>query len=192
MKQTTSHLEWKEFLRFINCLEIENKLKLRLVCATCCYTALRISDVLSLKWGDVLGKDFIVLNELKTKKTRKIKIHKDLKAMFYNDRLDHNKLSDYVFLNRHGNKPISREYVNRELKVAFKKYNIKYYGNISSHLFRKTFGRFVIDHLGYDKGMMLLQEILNHSSVEITRAYLGITQTEIDEAFTALPSRDAA
>ncbi len=54
---------------------------------------------------------------------------------------------------------------------------------IGTHSLRKTFG-----YLLYSSGasITLIQKLLNHSSPEITLAYIGITQDDMDEAILSL------
>ncbi|MBQ7733446.1 MAG: tyrosine-type recombinase/integrase, partial [Synergistaceae bacterium] len=54
---------------------------------------------------------------------------------------------------------------------------------IGTHSLRKTFG-----YLLYNAGtnIALIQKLLNHSSPEITLAYIGITQDDMDEAVLSL------
>lgn len=54
---------------------------------------------------------------------------------------------------------------------------------IGTHSLRKTFG-----YLLYNAGtnIALIQKLLNHSSPEVTLAYIGITQDDMDEAVLSL------
>lgn len=56
------------------------------------------------------------------------------------------------------------------------------------HLFRKTFGRKVIESAGEQSEMALikLSEIFNHASPMITRRYLGLRSEELEEVYEAL------
>jgi integrase len=59
--------------------------------------------------------------------------------------------------------------------------------NVSNHTMRKTFARSLWENTGEnDAALILLSEILGHSSTAITRIYLGITDDEISKAYKTL------
>ena len=70
--------------------------------------------------------------------------------------------------------------INRILKEIKKKYRLKI-KNFSCHSLRKTFGRQVYTMNGDNSELALvkLMELFNHSSVSITKRYLGLRQEEI-------------
>lgn len=144
-------------------------------------TALRISDILSLKWNmiyDFSKKKFktrIVINEKKTGKTNIVPINKKLLICLQKLFL---KLKpqgcDYLFTKHTDrSRPLNRTQAYRIVKQAANECNLT--GNISCHSLRKTFGFFA-----WKQGTQpaLLMAIYNHSSYNITKRYLGITQLE--------------
>jgi site-specific recombinase XerD len=59
--------------------------------------------------------------------------------------------------------------------------------NISSHSLRKSFGnRVYVSNGKTDAILHLLSEMFNHSSVSITRKYLGIKQEQYDNIYLSL------
>jgi site-specific recombinase XerD len=77
----------------------------------------------------------------------------------------------------------SRQQVNRLLKQIFKSKD----KNISSHSLRKSFGRRVYEKNNEsEKALLMLNEIYNHSSIAQTRAYLDITQEEINSVYESI------
>ena len=93
----------------------------------------------------------------------------------------------FIFVNRYGTKPIDRSWVNVNLKKIFKKYNIEIEGNISSHLFRKTLGNRVLRLNNYsNESIVLLMELFGHSSISLTKRYLGIREREIMDVYDSL------
>ena len=179
--RTTSHLEWSEFQRLL----LYTKEKNRMIClfsAVSTYCGLRLSDSVRLKWGD-LKKEMIVIKEVKTDKVREIPMHPELRVLLNELRTEENKDTDYIFANRWG-KPLSRVYINYQLQDCFEGAGIKYVGNVSSHLFRKTLGRRVLNK-SKDKefGLIVLQEIFMHSSQVVTKRYLGLRKEEINNAY---------
>ena len=77
--------------------------------------------------------------------------------------------------------------INRILKEIKKKYRLKI-KNFSCHSLRKTFGRQVYTMNGDNSELALvkLMELFNHSSVSITKRYLGLRQEEILETYDVL------
>lgn len=154
-------------------------------------TGLRISDLLNLKFCDVLErnkiKDSLRIKEQKTKKTNNIQINSNAKKAlnllikYYKGK---NIFSEdlYLFHSREGgNKPISRVHAWQILNEAAKKSKIK--GQIGTHTLRKTFG-----YWAYKQGIdiTLLQAIFNHSYPAITLNYIGITGDDINNVYMNL------
>ena len=141
-----------------------------------CSTALRVSDILKVKVSDVKGKDYIELIETKTKKNRKFKMNNYIKQelkQYVNGMND----DEYLFKSREGsNKPITRQTAWNVLKKASEDAGIK--ANIGTHSLRKTYATALYEQT---KDIALLQSILNHSSPETTRRYLGIDQQVMDD-----------
>ena len=147
-------------------------------------TALRVSDILELRWLNVINfnnidiKDHICITEKKTGKNAIIYInHSCQKAiwMYYNA-LDSIIADDYIFTTtKSKNNHMSRVQVYRIIKKATKELGIN--GNISCHSLRKTLG-----YQAWKKGAepVLLMDLYNHSSFNITKRYLGITQDDKD------------
>ena len=73
------------------------------------------------------------------------------------------------------------------LKEIKKKYRLKV-KNFSCHSLRKTFGRQVYNMNSENSELALvkLMELFNHSSVSITKRYLGLRQEEILETYDCL------
>ncbi len=93
----------------------------------------------------------------------------------------------FIFLNRYETKPIDRSWVNVNLTRIFKTYGIEIEGNVSSHMFRKTLGNRVLKINNYSsESIVLLLEHLGHSSVALTKRYLGIREKEILDVYDSL------
>ena len=75
-------------------------------------------------------------------------------------------------------KPICRSQAWRIIKAAA--VAVKAVGRISCHSLRKTFGYFA-----WKAGVqpVMLMDLFNHSSFEITKRYLGITQEDRDAVY---------
>ena len=188
-KTTTSYLPWNDFLSLIVRLERDKNYKFCLLISIGVYTGLRISDLLTVRYTDILSNETFQIKEKKTGKTRSIKVNNDLKELVSRIYAK-NKIQDInqkIFINRYGTKPVDRSYVNLKLKEIFKMYRIKVDGNVSSHTFRKTLGRRVMEVKNYsNESLILLMELFGHSSPSITKTYLGIRSQEIHNVYDSL------
>jgi integrase len=186
---TTSYIHWDTFVSLITRLESKGEYKFCLLISIGVFTGLRISDLLKLKYSDLLDKNTLVLIEQKTGKTRTIRINNDLQTLvqriYKKQNLTHS--NQLIFINRFGSKPIDKSYVNVKLKEIFSKNRIKLDGNISSHILRKTLGRRVMELNNFsNESLVLLMELFGHSSMSITKRYLGIRQQEINDIYLYL------
>jgi integrase len=186
----SSYLEWDSMLLLLQKLERDGHYKFQLLIAIGCYTGLRIGDLLKLRWKDVYKRETLELVEGKTKKNRKIQLNPTLietisRIYAKMEITDDNAL---LFLNKAKTKAINVQYVNRRLKEIAKQYNLQSSENsTSSHLFRKTLGRHVWALNNYsEKSLLLLGELFNHSSIKITKIYLGIKAEEIGDVYLSL------
>ena len=77
--------------------------------------------------------------------------------------------------------------MNVKLKELVKMYRIRLDGNVSTHTFRKTLGRRVMEVNNYsNESLVLLMELFSHSSMSITKRYLGIREQEIHNVYDSL------
>jgi len=153
-------------------------------------TALRISDILSLKWKYIYDferkeyKNHIIITEQKTGKMSQVYINSNVLDALkdYKDYLEQRNqtINSNTYLFNHSNKnvPITRSQAFRIVKEAADYYSIS--GVISCHSLRKTFG-----YHAWKQGIepALLVTIFNHSSFNITKRYLGIEQDDKDKIF---------
>ncbi len=188
-KTKTTSMEWDDFKSLISKLERDGEFKFCLLIATGVFTGLRISDLLDLKFIQFVGTDFLIIQERKTKKARRIKINNDLKEIVSRIKIKMNISNDnqYIFLNKYGTKPIDKSYVNVKLKELLNKYDVHLEGNVSSHMFRKTLGNRALKLNNYsNEAVILLMELFNHSSPMTTKRYLGVRDSEIESIYDSL------
>ena len=153
-------------------------------------TALRISDILKLRWENIyddkndLVKKHLEVIEKKTGKQNMIALNQSVcnALMEYKNFVFHDKKynkNQYLFLSQKGeNEPICRSQAYRIVKNAAESTGL--YNHISCHSMRKTFG-----YHAWKQGTppALLMDIYNHSSFKITKRYLCIEQDEKDEVY---------
>ena len=153
--------------------------KLGLYIVTSIYTGLRTGDMQTLTW-DMLCGEIITLREEKTNKVRSIPVHDNVRKLTVKLR----KGSGLVFTSQKKS-VYSTQALNRMLKEAFSKQAKK--DNISTHSLRKTFGRRVYDINGQSEhALVKLSELFGHSSVGLTRVYLGIKQEELNNLYLSM------
>jgi integrase len=186
---TTTYLEWNDFISLITRLEKDENYKFCLLISIGVFTGLRISDLLTLKYSDILNSETFYIKEKKTQKQRSIKVNKDLKEIVSRVVLKSrvNDLEQLIFINKYGTKSIDKSYVNVKLKEIIKMYRIRLEGNVSTHTFRKTLGRRVMEVNNYsNESLILLMDLFGHSSMSITKRYLGIREQEIHNVYDSL------
>ena len=149
-------------------------------------TALRISDILRIKWEDIYDKEdnkyraHITLHEQKTGKRNTFMLNRAVIAALDRYRKSFSDApSGYLFVSNKGHdRPISRQQAFRIIKDA-----AVYAGfteGVSCHSLRKTFGYYALK-AGISPAIIM--KIYNHSSFQITQRYLGIEQEEKDEIY---------
>jgi len=188
-RTTTTCLDWDQFKSLIGRLERDGEYRFCLLIAIGVFTALRISDILTLRYSHFEGSDILTIQEKKTGKTRRIKINYDLQTLIrrLKPQLYPKDSEELIFLNRYKSKAIDKSWVNVKLKQIFKRYDIHIEGNVSSHMFRKTLGNRVLRLNNYsNEAIILLMELFSHSSPSITRRYLGIREREIMDVYDSL------
>ena len=149
-------------------------------------TALRVSDLLALRVGDVIDetgcvKDAVAVRERKTDKAKLFRLNDSAKSI----------LREYVkayspgieaplFPSRKGGRAISRIRAWEILNQAAVELGLE---RVGTHTLRKTFGYHVYQQTG---NLGLVQKLLNHSSSKETLRYIGIDQDQMNEAYCNL------
>lgn len=147
-------------------------------------SALRISDILSLKVKDVWnGKkpvEYVDLHEKKTGKYKRFPVTPNLNKAIKEYMSEYNgQQEEFLFLSRVGeNKPITRQYANMMLNNACDMVGIS--EPFGSHGMRKTWG-----YWAFKQGISLdyISLALNHRSIAETKRYLGLLQEDLDNIY---------
>ena len=153
-------------------------------------TGLRISDLLRLTWDDVRDEEsgcfrsHLRLTERKTGKQKVVALSKPVLAALniYFSATAANQPHDFLFhSSRKAGSPIGRTQAWRIVKVAALAVGVA--GCIGCHSLRKTLG-----YHAWKSGVkvVLLMDIFNHSSFDVTKRYLGISQDERDKVYLNL------
>lgn len=187
--QTTSdYLQWDEAMKLIRLLYKDANYKMSLLISVGCFWGLRISDILSLRWKDILNVDEFSIIEHKTGKQRTIRINPQLKRHIADcyKQINPIGINAPVLVSQKGTVyTIQRiNIILKEIKAMYK-LSIK---NFSCHSLRKTFGRQVYNQNADNAELALvkLMELFNHSNVAITKRYLGLRQEELLHTYDCL------
>jgi integrase len=190
-KTETAPISWNQAQTLIKALVSDADYNTALLFASGFYFGLRISDILSLTWGQILSPSFEI-TEQKTGKRREITVHRQFRKLVkeITARVGYPHEKDFVFTaQRRGmrkDRPISVIAANKRIKKAFDQYGIDAQ-NPSSHTLRKTFGRRVYENNNQSEAaLILLSKIFNHRDTATTRRYIGITQEQISNAYLSL------
>ena len=185
---TADYLVWSDAMNLIRKLAKDGDYKMSLLIALGCFTGLRISDILALKWEQILSTEEFTIIEKKTGKKRTLRL---------NPQLQQHVVECYEHIQPLGiNAPIlvsqkgtifTVQRINVILKEVKRKYRLKV-KNFSCHSLRKTFGRQVYNMNSDNSELALvkLMELFNHSSLAITKRYLGLRQEEILQTYDCL------
>lgn len=184
-------MDWNEAMQLIAKMSFDGLHRDALLVAAGCHLGLRISDLLQLRWRDLLSNEFTI-TEQKTGKVRTLRVSLYLRSMgsFTWKVFGRPPKDAYIFVAEGKDVPISRQAVDLMLKRMKVKYKVKSAKVFSSHTLRKTFGRRVwlqeCDKGRGDQALLLLCEVFGHSSIAITKRYLGIRQEEIMSVYDSL------
>ena len=187
---TADYLPWSKAVMLVKSLYNDGEYRMSLLVGCGCFFGLRISDLLTLTWEDILRTSDLALRERKTGKRRVILINKSFQGHIRKcyRALGVKEESQHCFLNRYG-QVISRQMINRKLKWYKVKYRLPI-GNFSTHTFRKTWARKIFENeLKEGRGEMALlklSELMNHSSPAVTRIYIGLRQEELAKMYEGL------
>ncbi|XXN65137.1 tyrosine-type recombinase/integrase [Enterobacter ludwigii] len=156
--------------------------------------ALRISDLLALKFDDVKG-NVLRLNEQKTArkakgdqpakpgKVKTIEIN-DVARSIIEKRRQVNPDDVFLFQSKSNRvkgaaKPVTREAVSRAFKAAGEEV-CGDSRNVGTHSARKTRARIIYEDT---KDIALVSKMLNHSSIRVTETYLDIRQDDVNASY---------
>lgn len=185
---TADRLDWDDMLNLVRKLIQDGNYKIALFITLGSFWGLRVLDMKALTWLLILNKDEITITEHKTGKKRTIPITPQLKK-FITDCYEHINpvsLNSPVFLSQKGTVYSTQrlDAILKEIKAKYK-VNVK---NFSCHSLRKTFGRQVYNQNpeNAEQALVMLMDIFNHSSLAITKRYIGLRQEEVAQTYAAL------
>ena len=187
IKTTTYSLDWdtvmnleSRLLRDFKTNRTKHEARALLMVSIGVRLGMRVIDNLSLKWEDLLhlqvGERFVRI-EQKTGKERVLVMSSKLKEVLevVNEACAPNP-SHYIISSQktRGLRPITIQFFNRVLKGILKDYKVRYIGNPSSHLLRKSWVVGAIKK-GFESGdhlsLIKVSRLVGHSNVSTTLRY---------------------
>ena len=178
----------KKIAQIKNLLRGQNRYRDLLLFVTGINSALRISDLLTLRIGHFLDeqghiKQRFDIHEQKRGKRQKVVINNSIREtleefLSKNPGIE-NKPDNFVFFNTKSNNftnPIGRGQAWKFVAAICHEVGLR--GNYGTHSLRKTWG-YHARLQGVD--LVLIMHKLNHSSIATTKRYLGITDEELQE-----------
>jgi integrase len=178
IEKTSDYLTTDELKRLNRYFQKEQNYQMALLIEFGFRTLLRYSDISRFTWENVLNKDELVLNEKKTGKRRSIKVGAVLKGLLveYFELMQQPELQSTIF-------NYSLRHTNRLLQFGSRFVGIRK-KQVSTHSLRKSGARFLYDENNRSEDVFLkISMILNHSSTQVSRRYLGITKEEILDVY---------
>ena len=185
---TADYLVWSDAMNLIRKLAKDENYKMSLFIALGCFTGLRISDILALRWEQILSTEEFIIIEKKTGKKRVLRLNSQLQQHIQEcyEHIQPIGLKAPILVSQKGT-VFTIQRINVILKEIKRKYRLKV-KNFSCHSLRKTFGRQVynMNSENSEPALVKLMELFNHSSLAITKRYLGLRQEEILQTYDCL------
>ena len=124
---TSDYLPYSEYKRLVESLANEKQYWWACYCIVSFCTGLRFSDVRRLKWIDLIETRKIIITEQKTNKTKQIPIGANASEhieQLYKKLGSPKKTAYFMETQKSDGKPVSMQFVNRQLKMMKEKYNL--------------------------------------------------------------------
>ena len=185
---TADYLVWSDAMNLIRKLAKDENYRMSLLIALGCFTGLRISDILALRWEQILSTEEFTIIEKKTGKKRVLRLNSQLQQHIQEcyEHIQPIGQKAPILVSQKGT-VFTIQRINVILKEIKRKYRLKV-KNFSCHSLRKTFGRQVYNMNSENSELALVKliELFNHSSLAITKRYLGLRQEEILQTYDCL------
>lgn len=172
-------LSWSEMLHLVDSLIKDRKYSIAAIVYIGCHTGMRISDILSMRWCDLIDKKQISFMESRTSKLRTIKLSEDNQRFLSNiySLLGVKEVESFCFISRK-HTVFSVQRVNVMLKEINSQYSLGI-EHFTTNTLRVTYGRQVY-RKSKGKAIDGLREYFSHPTIDFTLNYLHINRTKID------------
>jgi len=101
---TADYLQWEEMLNLVRKLSYDENHKISLLVSLGSFWGLRISDLLKLRWEDILNVEEVIITEKKTGKKRTIRVNTQLQQLIREsyEKIHPLGIQSYIFLSQKG------------------------------------------------------------------------------------------
>lgn len=144
-------------------------------------TGLRITQILSLKFSDLIDNENNILSNIYFNGIE-YKINDCIKVALrlYINNCGVKNRDTFIFKSKKGNNPIERTQAYRILKNACKEAGVNL--NFGTHTLRKTFGYHFYKQY---KDLRYLKKLFNHSSTNITMRYIDLDKNNNEVEYSS-------
>jgi len=197
---TSLPLDQKTVMKLLLSMKSESDGRDRLYIKTGLYTAMRIGEILALRWKDLVEEEtgyakkslYYKKGKAKREKYRYISLHEKLRNEIVKEyrRQGRPPVDWYVFRPTRGAadflSPMSQNGIRQMLKKRLK--GIGYdVSRVSSHTLRKTWAiNYYRTNNGDGRGLIRTMQALGHQNPGTTMKYMGLTEAEINEGIEKL------
>ena len=157
---TADYLVWSDAMNLIRKLAKDGNYKMSLLIALGCFTGLRISDILALRWEQILSAEEFSIIEKKTGKKRVLRLNPQLQQHIKecHEHIQPISVKSPILVSQKGT-VFTIQRINVVLKEIKRKYRLKV-KNFSCHSLRKTFGRQVYN-MNSENSELALVKLMN-------------------------------
>ena len=175
-KKPKIDLSWADMLNLVDSLIKDRKYSIAAIIYIGCHTGMRISDILSMRWCDLLDKKQISFMESRTSKLRTITLTEENQRFLSNiySFMGVKEIESFCFISRK-----HTVFTIQRVNVMLKEINTQYRLGIehfTTNTLRVTYGRQVYRKT---KGKAIdgLREYFSHPTIDFTLNYLHLNKT---------------
>jgi integrase len=160
---------------FQTLLEYEKDFQISLIYRTAIYTGMRMGELRFLRWSSIdFEKNFIMVKNheefsTKSKRSRVIPLHKDLRADLLKLRKEPN---DYVFLK--GEKVFTKDFLSARFKKTVREAGLN--DRYHFHTLRHTFASWLVQN---GVSIYHVSKLLGHSDIKTTEIYAHLRSEDL-------------
>ncbi len=191
----------EEFIRIVNSFHGNFAVRNKALFVFGCFTGYRISEILSIHRGDVIGQDGKIVESVTVQK-KYMKGKLNSRTVFLNDtvkkylspwlkeqeRKGYLRIECPLFCSSGGRK-MDRVTAWRILKNAFCLAGV--YGKVATHTMRKTFANGIyFFYEGKKDALRIVSKALGHKSIDSTDRYLTFIEEDITRAISGMEEMD--
>lgn len=182
-------MDFNQLLGLVRELERDENYLMASYVSLAMFTGLRVSDVRMVRYNQIIGKTSFTITEQKTGKTREIDINPELQEKIekYFRLMNRINLKGFILEGKRSNgESVKVSYLNKQLKKLNFKHCLKH-PNFTTHTLRRSFGKAIYEKFGKSEhSLVLLSKVFSHSSIAITREYIGLEKEMIANVYLSL------